>query len=66
MGRGRDKTIQGSDIPNMSPQERVALGNVLRMPNVRVKGSAVVRGRDGNAKYENPKLAGQYGEDNVS
>ena len=49
----------------MSPDERRALGNLAIMGKVEVKGSAVVRGKDGNAKYEDPSKAGTYNEDNL-
>ena len=65
MGRGRDKTIDGKDIASMSPSERAALGNLAIMGRVEVKGSAVVRGKDGNAKYDDPSKAGTYNEDNL-
>ena len=36
-----------------------------RIGRVKVTGTAVVRGADGNARYDNPDRAGQYGEDRV-
>ena len=66
MGRGKDKTISANDIRDMSPAERAALGNLAQMGQVRVKGTAVVRGADGNAKYEDPSQAGKYNEDSLS
>lgn len=66
MARGKDKTISAKDIGNMSPQERAGLGNLAKMGRVKVRGSAVVRSRgSGNAKYDDPKLAGTYSEDNI-
>ncbi len=65
MGRGRDKIILGSDIKNMSPRESSALMAAARIGRVKVTGTAVVRGADGNARYDNPDRAGQYGEDRV-
>lgn len=66
MGRGKDKVILGTDIPNMSPGERAQLGNLASTGRVRVTGTSVVRGKDGNAKYEDQRRAGRYGEDNLS
>lgn len=64
MGRGKDKVIKGSDIPNMSPQERASLGNAASMGKVKVRGKALVRdGKTGNAKYGDKSQAGNYGED---
>lgn len=65
MGRGRDKVILGSDIKNMSPAESSALMGAARVGRVKITGTAVVRGADGNARYDDPKRAGQYGEDRV-
>lgn len=66
MGRGKGKTISGSDIINMSPQERAGLGNLALMGRVKAKGTALVRSRNtGNAIYDDPRSAGKYGEDNV-
>lgn len=64
-GRGRDKRIQGSDLPNMSPQERAGVVNLVKMGRAKVSGTAVVRDRDGNVKYDNPALAGRYNEDKL-
>jgi len=61
MGRGRDKIILGSDFKNMSPGE----ANAAIAKAVRISGTAVVRGKDGNARYDEPKRAGQYGERNI-
>lgn len=65
MGRGKDKTIAGTDIQNMSPAERNGLGNMARMGKVKITGAAVVRGSDGNAKYGDKSKAGTYGEDKL-
>lgn len=70
MGRGKDKVILGSDIKNMSPAERVGLGAILsnqgRVGRVRINGTAVVRSAsDGNARYEDPALAGTFNEDKL-
>ena len=62
MGRGKDKRILGSDIPNMSRRE---LNNAL-VKAVRITGTAVVRSRSsGNARYEDPSQAGRYNEDKL-
>ncbi len=64
MGRGKDKIIHGSDIPNMSPDERRALGNIASMGKAKVRGAALVRDKQsGNARYEDKSQAGNYGED---
>ena len=65
MGRGRDMIVLSSDIPNMSPRESSMLMAAANLGRVKVSGSAVVRGADGNARYDEPKRAGQYGEDHV-
>lgn len=61
-GRGRDKTISGDDLKNMSPQER----NVAIMRAIRVTGTATVRDKNGNVRYDEPKRAGQYHEEKLS
>lgn len=65
MGRGKDKKILGSDIPNMSPQEQGAVMNAARMGKVKITGTAVVRDASGNAKYADKSKAGNYGEDKL-
>lgn len=50
----------------MSPAERQALGNLAQMGRVKVKGTAVVRGADGNVKYSDPTQAGKYNEDKLT
>ena len=65
MGRGRDKTINERDLQNMSPQERGAVFNMAKMGRVRVNGTSVVRGKDGNVRYTDPKKAGRYNEDKL-
>ncbi len=65
MGRGKDKTISSKDIANMSPKELAGLGNLARMGRVKIAGTAVVRGKDGNAKYNDRKKAGQFNEDKI-
>lgn len=39
--------------------------NLVKMGRAKVSGTAVVRGRDGNVKYDNPALAGRYNEDKL-
>jgi len=65
MGRGKDKTISGSDIASMSPSERSGLGNAALMGLLQVSGTAVVRDKNGNAKYDDPSRAGKYNEDKL-
>jgi len=65
MGRGRDKTIQMGDFKNMSPRESSAVAAAVKLGRLKVRGTAVVRDESGNARYDDPKMAGQYGEDNV-
>jgi len=65
MGRGRDKTIQVSDLNNMSPCESGALMAAAKLGRVKVHGTAVVRDAKGNARYDEPKRAGQYNEDRI-
>lgn len=71
MGRGKDKTINLNDVRNMDERERASLGNLLsgnvgRVGKVRINGTAVVRkASNGNARYENPALAGTYNEDSL-
>jgi len=64
MGRGRDKKILMSDLPNMSPQERGAVLNLAKVRRVKIDGAAVVRSK-GNVVYENPQMAGNYHEDKI-
>ncbi len=66
MARGKEKTIKADDIKNMSPDESRGLMNLVKTGKVRIKGTAVVRSADsGNARYENPDLAGTYNEDKL-
>lgn len=63
MGRGKDKTIKGSDLPNMSPAERAQLGNLASTGRAKLKGAALVRDKkSGNAKYGDGAQPGSYGE----
>lgn len=63
MGRGKDKVILGSDIPNMSPEERAGLGNLAIMGRVKPRGTAAVRDRKGNTRYDDESQKGNYNED---
>jgi len=70
MGRGKDKTIQHTDIPNMSPKEQSQLHSIIRnrgiLPSVKVEGTATVRKRaSGNVTYEDESRKGQYNEDRL-
>ncbi len=66
MARGKDKTVELGDVKNMSPGEQSGLMNLVKTGKVRIKGTAVVRSADsGNARYENPDLAGTYNEDKL-
>lgn len=70
MGRGRDKIIESSDLPNMSPAEQSAVNKIIKnrglMPGVRVRGTAVVRSHeDGNARYGEDAKPGSYNEDSL-
>ena len=66
MGRGKDKTINASDVGSMSPRELASLGNAARMGRLKIKGTVLVRGADGNARYDPGAQPGKYNEDNVS
>lgn len=66
MARGKEKTINVDDIKTMSPDESRGLMNLVKTGKVKIKGTAVVRSADsGNARYENPDLAGTYNEDKL-
>lgn len=65
MGRGRDKVITKEDIGQMSRSELAGLGNLCATGRVRVRGAAVVRKADGNAKYDDPSREGRYHEDKL-
>lgn len=72
MGRGKDKTISGTDIANMDARERQALsrrlqaGNSGVMGKVRGFGTAVVRSKaTGNVRYDRPSDAGKFNEDKI-
>ena len=68
MGRGKDKTIQSSDFANMSPRERAQVNTIIAnrgvLPNIRVRGTAVVRSHvNGNTCYGEGATPGKYNED---
>lgn len=70
MGRGKDKTIQHTDFPNMSPKEQSQVHSLIRnrgiLPRVRVDGTATVRKRaSGNVTYEDENRKGHYNEDKL-
>ena len=63
MGKGRDKTISGDDLKNMSPGEV----NAALMSAVRITGTAVVRKRgSGEVVYNKHARRGRYNEDNLT
>jgi hypothetical protein len=49
----------------MSHAELNAIGNLAKMGKIKGHGTAVVRDASGNAKYDDPKLAGTYNEDRL-
>ena len=68
MGRGKDKTIQSSDFGNMSPRELAQVNTIIAnrgiLPNIRVRGTAVVRSHDsGKVRYGVGATPGKYNED---
>ena len=70
MGRGKDKTIKSSDFGNMSPAEQSAVNKIIAnrgvLPNIRVRGTAVVRAHeDGNTRYGEGATPGEYNEDSI-
>lgn len=63
MGRGKDKVVKGSDIPNMSRNE---LNNVLMRAN-RISGTACVRkAGSGEVVYSKHARKGRFNEDSLS
>jgi hypothetical protein len=54
-------TLTKAEIEKMEPQEFADL--IMRAHKVEAK--AVVRRADGSIKYDNPELAGQYGEEHL-
>jgi hypothetical protein len=71
MGRGKDKTIKGTDLKNMSPQEIQGVHGIIKnrgiLPNVRVRGTAVVRSHGGvSTRYGDGAEPGKYNEDKLS
>ena len=65
MGRGKDKRIELRDIQNMSPVEVSSVLNAISLNRVKIRGTALVRDRHGNARYGKGSSAGRYGEQNV-
>ena len=70
MGRGKDKTIQASDLPNMSPQEQAGVNALIKnrgiVPGIRVRGTAVVRSHGGGeVRYGEGATPGKYNEDKL-
>ncbi len=57
--------INKADIGNMSRKELSGLSNLVQTGRVRVRGKALVRGADGNGKYDDPTREGRYSEDNL-
>ncbi len=51
-------TYTQEDLKELSPEE---FNNAL-MDAVEIRGTVLVRDKDGNPKYDNPELAGTYGE----
>ena len=66
MGRGKDKTIILSDLQNMSPREQGAVMNAVTLGRIKAKGTALVRGPDGNARYDAGAQPGKFNEEKVS
>lgn len=68
MGRGKDKTIQHTDLPNMSPKERGQVSALIRnrgiTGKVRISGTAIVR-RGGEVRYDDKSQQGNYNEDRL-
>ena len=54
-------TLSKDEIDEMDVEE---FQNLLRIA-VNMSGTAVVRRADGSIKYDNPELAGTYGEENL-
>ena len=57
MGRGSGYTIDQNDFRSMTSAE---ISNAFRAAIIK-KGTAVVRDKDGNVKYDDPSRAGTYG-----
>lgn len=51
-------TYNQEDLKEMSAEK---FNNAL-LDAIEVKGTVLVRDKDGNPKYDNPELAGTYGE----
>jgi len=70
MGRGKGKTIKGSDLKNMSPNEIRGVNQIIAnrglTPNVRIEGAAVVRNSGGDVvRYGVGATPGKYNEDKL-
>ena len=57
--------ITKDDLGTMSRSELAGLSNLVQTGRVRVRGAAVVRRADGNAKYDDPSREGRYHEDKL-
>jgi hypothetical protein len=71
MGRGKGKTIKGSDLKNMSPEEIAGVHGIIAnrgiVPGIRVRGTAVVRSHGGGeTRYGDGSEPGKYNEDTLS
>ncbi len=63
MGRGKDKVIKGSDLPNMSPGEI----NQAFAAATQIRGTAVVRkAGSGEVVYSKHARKGRFNEDKLS
>ncbi len=51
-------TYKAEELKKMSSED---FNNAL-MDAVQIRGTVLVRDKDGNPKYDNPELAGTYGE----
>ena len=51
-------TLSQADLARMSPGDL----NALLLRATKIEGTAVVRRADGSIKYDQPELAGSYGE----
>lgn len=56
-----EKTYTKEELDQMPPADAI---NVLLKAS-KVEGSGVVRQADGTVKYDNPELAGTYGENEI-
>lgn len=58
---GKTREITLAELQTMSEEER----NEAFMKAIKIEGTALVRDKDGNPKYDHPERAGQYGEENI-